>query len=981
MTKHSKSKNILKGFLLLILLLISVIVILPIIYKDDIVKLIKEQSDEYLNADIVFKDLGISLLSTFPSMTLEVDDLTISGKDIFKDIKLVDLNKLIIKLDLWKILIDDEYEVKSISLDQPKIYVKVLADGTANYDIYKSTDTTLTFDTIEKPSSSPFNLKISSYEIKNAQIIYDDASYATKLKLEKFNHFGNFTMIGDKYLMETQSAAAEFDLSYQDVKYFEKSKIDILFNGEIAFIEEDIKFIITKSSSNINQLNLELNGEILMLENDYEMNLSIVTSDQDFKSLFSVVPGVYKQDFSSVITNGDFDFNCLVNGVYSDSMMPGINMNLSVNNGYFKYPDLKESVDNINIQFNIDFPGGEDMDLLKVNLDNFSLDFLKSSISSKLFATNLLSDPALKSKLNAEINLSDIDKVIPLNEHKISGIISSDLSLEGNLSTLEEERFDQFNATGKLAISDLNYSSSSLDYNIDLKKLDFEFHPQKLALNELLLYVGESDFSMNGEFYNYIAFALKDEKLEGSFTIKSKLINIDQLYVNTDYDSSEVALQDTIKDPNETDEVFSVPENMDFTLSTYIEQLIYDSLSIEDVKGELIIRNSKVNFKDISMDFLDGLFKMNGVYIAISKNRAKMKLNMDLLGISFDEAYLYFNSVKKYAPAVKYFDGNFSTSLYMTLVLDSDYFPVYEEISADGKLNSRNVTLLDNPTFKKIDKLDKKILEKNNKIKDLNLSYQIKNGLFSIEKTPIKFKDFNATVYGSTSNKQDLDYTIETEIPFSFLKNSMDGLSSLVPNLKNSNIPISIKIGGTVLSPSFATSLNLQKVDLKETMISVVKEKIEDFKNTALIEAQKKADQIIKEAEIKAKTIREQSIKFALKIEEQAKKQNKIAKAEINKQVTKIKNDAINQAKLLEAQAKSSILKLAAKKTGEKLKIKADEKAEKLRVSLIKKADQAEKETQLKANKIRKEGDDKADLIEIKSKEKAKKLIEAAKNK
>ena len=50
MSKRSKSKNILKGFLLLILLSISVVVILPIIYKDDIVKLIKEQSDEYLNA-------------------------------------------------------------------------------------------------------------------------------------------------------------------------------------------------------------------------------------------------------------------------------------------------------------------------------------------------------------------------------------------------------------------------------------------------------------------------------------------------------------------------------------------------------------------------------------------------------------------------------------------------------------------------------------------------------------------------------------------------------------------------------------------------------------------------------------------------------------------------------------------------------------------------------------------------------------------
>jgi hypothetical protein len=979
MAKRSKYKSIFKIILLLMAIMVCAAAILPFIYKDDIIRLIKKQSDEYLNADINFQDLDLSLLSTFPSMTIEIENLTIAGKDSFQDLKLVDLNKLTVKLDLWKIVMDGKYEVKSVLLDEPKIHVKVLANGTANYDIYKSVDTVSVEDSPQDNSSPPLEFKLKRYEINKAVIIYDDALYATTLKLEDFNHSGSFTMLGEKYLLETNTKASSFDLGYEGVNYFEKSKIDILFNGDIAFIGDDMKFVITKSLSKINQFNLVANGEFLMREDDYKMNFTVATLNQDFKSILSIVPGIYKQDFESINTNGEFEFSCLLNGIYSDSLVPGIEMNLSVNNGYFKYPDLIDPVDNINVKCNIDFPGGKNMDLLQFNLDNFSLGFINSSISSNLFATKLSSDPKIKSSFNAEINLADIARVIPLEDQEISGLISSNLNIDGTSSTIEEEKYDEFDASGKLEISDFNYSSSVIDYDINLQKLDFDFHPQKLSLNGLSLLVGRSNFLMSGEIYNYIPFVLKDDKLEGTFKVISKLIDVNQLYVDSNTDSTEVISQDTIIEYDVVNEVFSIPENIDFLFSTSVKQLIYDSLSIENIKGELIVENSKVDFKNISMNLFEGSFKAEGDYSAIAKNRARMNLNMDLTNISFDEAYLHFNSVKKYAPAVKYFDGYFSTALKMNLVLDADYFPVYEEVMADGRLNSSNITLLDNPAFKKLDKLDKNILEKNNKIKDLEVSYHIKNGLFSIDKTPAKFKDFNASFYGTTSNTQDIDYTIESELPFSLINNNIAGLTGIVS--ATSNIPVSIKVGGTVISPSFSTNLNLNKTDLKENIISSVKEKIEDLKDDALKEAQKKADQIINEAKNKAQLVREQSEKSASKIESEAKKQNKIAKSEIKKQVAKIKDDAMDQVKKLEAQAKSPILKIAAKKSGEKINLKAEEEAQMLESSLTKKADQAEKSAQLKADKIRKEGNDKADLLEIKAEQEANKIIEAAKNK
>ena len=36
--------------------------------------------------------------------------------------------------------------------------------------------------------------------------------------------------------------------------------------------------------------------------------------------------GIYKQDFESINTNGEFEFSCLLNGIYSDSLVPSGNI-------------------------------------------------------------------------------------------------------------------------------------------------------------------------------------------------------------------------------------------------------------------------------------------------------------------------------------------------------------------------------------------------------------------------------------------------------------------------------------------------------------------------------------------------------------------------------------------------------------------------------------------------------------------------------
>jgi cell division septum initiation protein DivIVA len=303
---------------------------------------------------------------------------------------------------------------------------------------------------------------------------------------------------------------------------------------------------------------------------------------------------------------------------------------------------------------------------------------------------------------------------------------------------------------------------------------------------------------------------------------------------------------------------------------------------------------------------------------------------------------------------------------------------------------SENVEIIDLPSLKQIELLGEEVLQNNKSIKDLSLFYHFKNGKLTIEKTPLKLKEFEAIFYGSTSISQQIDYTIETEAPISLINSSTAGLggliggSSILGDMKD-RIPISINIGGTVTSPIFNTKLMGGIDNIKENVLSIgkekVKEKIEDVKNELFLEAEKKAEKIVNEAKMKADQIRKEANNKAEKLEEEAKKKNQIAHSEIKKQVKDLKQKGYNEAELLIKQANSPLAKLAAQKGADELKKSTDRKAKDLEKKLINKANSAEKTAFSAANKIRIEGNNKADLLEKKSQSVARKIIDTAKNK
>jgi hypothetical protein len=106
------------------------------------------------------------------------------------------------------------------------------------------------------------------------------------------------------------------------------------------------------------------------------MDLKFDSPQTDFKAILSMIPAAYTSDFSSVKASGKMGLDGTVKGIYNSSKMPALDINLSVANGSFQYPDLPLGMTNINVSSNVKSPNAN-FDNMVVSVSKFHVEFLE----------------------------------------------------------------------------------------------------------------------------------------------------------------------------------------------------------------------------------------------------------------------------------------------------------------------------------------------------------------------------------------------------------------------------------------------------------------------------------------------------------------------------------------------------------------------------------------------------------------------------
>lgn len=925
-----------------LLVILLILLILPLFFKDPLMLKVKREVNENVNAEIDFDNFSISLISHFPKLSLKLNELKVIGIDEFAGDTIISLKSFKVIFNPISLLSKEGPEINSLIFDRPEISLVVLESGKSNWDIIKESDKNIEQEPDESKESGALKLRLRRFEIRDADIEYEDIPSNMSASLINLNFHMSGKLGTENTIVDLNAIADKVSFKMNGIPYLR----DVILRMEAGIGADlvNMTFTLTENKISLNDLTLGFNG-VIDLSGDFPyFDLSFNTLKTSFKSLISLIPAIYMSDFKAIETSGTLGLYGSFKGAYhiaeSDTVYPDIKLNLNVENAGFNYPDLPASVEDVNIAAHLDIDG-EDLDNSTVDIDEFSLTIAGNTISSQLHIRTPVSDVNVNGEVKGDLDLSAISEVVPVEGVNLKGKVTSDLRFNGRISSIEKEKYNEFHALGNVSVKDFEYQTQDNPLPILIEKANLVFSTMFLELPVLDMKMGESDFHFQGRLNNYLMFFLKDEQLTGNFKLTSSFLNLNELLPESNAEKR-VAEADTTELS-----VIRIPENIDFSFSSELEKVIYGNLEFSQLHGIIIAKDGKLILDDLEMKLMDGNLNARGEYD--TSDTLKPSANMELLltDIDIPSVFQNFNTVKSLAPFAKDLKGKVSSKLSYSSLLGSDMMPLVPTISGAGTLQSKEVSLVSSKAFNQIKNLLKLDKQLTNTFKDVNISFAIQDGRVTVKPFDVSLGQTRMNISGDHGLDQTLNYLVKMKIPREYLgmgaNQLIDDLTQQAASLgidfePGETIPVNFRIEGKIGEPKVslvAGEGTTRGKTVKEAVIQEVKKEVLEQKEkienevreqvTAEIDkimeqAEKEAENIKKLAGETAEQIRKEGYNNADKIVKEAEGQGFIVEGIAAKAAEKLREQTDKQANNIIKEANiraEQILEEARKKTDE----------------------------------------------------------------
>ncbi len=562
-------------------LLIGSLFALPYFYKEELVAAIKKTANEQLTATLEFGDVNVSLFRSFPNLAVGLEAVSVTnGPGPFEGVRLLAADRLDVVIDLWEVVFGQQVSIKGIELERPDIKVYVLSNGMANYDI------TLPAEEETAPTTAQESpIRLEFYAIHNGSLLYDDRGLEMTMELKGVDHEGKGDLYTDVYDLVMQTRAQEMNVAYGGISYIQKARFD--WDATMKADLGKMRFTFSDNKAHLNDFALLLDGWVeLPNDTDLLMDIRLSTPQTDFKSLFSLVPGAYTDDFKSVNAAGSFRFSAAARGKYygsetnpDKSVYPSLLTNLVVENGSVQYPSLPLGISQFNLDLTANLPGPT-LNTLKLDIPAFALQVGNNQLNGHFFLKTPVTNPTVDLELNGQLNLADLSKAIPMEGvQELTGSLRSNLALKASKNQMDAGQYGQMNVQGSFDLEQMRFKATDQPA-IYLQQLNTVFSPQKVEIKQFNGQIGKSDFSMQGQIDNVLAYFSTKETMRGAFVFRSNRIDANELMgPETD---------ETV--PTDQEPTAAPMDRWDFTVDGQIKELLYDEYTINDLamKGHFL---------------------------------------------------------------------------------------------------------------------------------------------------------------------------------------------------------------------------------------------------------------------------------------------------------------------------------------------------------------------------------------------------------
>ena len=485
MKKFLKFLGIGLGVFLLLLIL------LPILFKDKIATEVKKAMDENLDAQVLFnpEDVSLSLISSFPRFTFSVRNFGIINKAPFEGDTLVFAESFETGIDLLSVIGGGQIRIRKITLDKASIHVFILADGRANYNITRPSPPAEE----KKPAeATAFSLRIDSWELKDLNLDYVDASSGTMAAVHGLNHEGSGDFTQDLVDLKTKTTIKDLSATFDSVNYLRHRT----FNSELAMAwnQKEMKGSFGENFVELNAFRFGFSGDLNLGGEKPEFNLKFNSPQSDLKGLISLIPAVFTKGFGDLKAEGKMQFEGHLKGTYDSLSLPDFGFALKVEQGKIQYPNLPKNIEKLNLDLKLNHAQGS-LELLQTNLKNFSFQLGSNPFAASGTVVGVTA-PAVDVKAKGALNLAEILSAFPVEGLDLRGLLNLDILAKGQYNPAASQfptlRADLALKQGYAKTKDFPEALEGLEFNLSASNPDGK--PASTAVDLRALH-----FAMAGE--------------------------------------------------------------------------------------------------------------------------------------------------------------------------------------------------------------------------------------------------------------------------------------------------------------------------------------------------------------------------------------------------------------------------------------------------------------------------------------------------
>lgn len=392
-----------------------------------------------------------------------------------------------------------------------------------------------------------------------------------------------------------------------------------------------------------------------------------------FKDFLAIIPEAYAKNLNDVETTGNFKVNGAIKGLNGDDTIPTFNINMASNNASFKYYSLTKRVEDITIDVNVVNESGIMADTyVDVNAFNFRID--EDTFNSEAHLKALTENMLVDAKLNGKINLANLSKVYPIDlDQELSGILTANINSSFDMDAVNKNDYQRITSSGFMGLTNMTYLPEGFTNSINIKNAALTFNPSSVNISDFDAVIGETDIKANGTINNFLGFLMSEQDLKGVFNINSNKFVV-----------SDVLVSETETGPNVNTnaEPTKIPGFLDCTINAKANFVVYDNLTLENVNGQLVIKDQKATLNNMTSSLFDGIMAFNGS-ISTASEVPVFDMDLNLQNIDISKSFVGLELLQNLAPIAKALTGKLNSSLKLSGDLSSDFTPNLGSLTGD----------------------------------------------------------------------------------------------------------------------------------------------------------------------------------------------------------------------------------------------------------------------------------------------------------